>query len=55
GLGFLIVSASAFFQVPVAFGALLLLSLMGVVLFQAVVLVERIFFRWSAETSGNSF
>lgn len=54
GLGFLIVSASAFFQVPVAFGALLLLSFMGVVLFQVVVIIERIFFRWSAETSGNA-
>jgi len=54
GLGFLIVSASAFFQVPVAFGALILLSLMGVVLFQAVVVIERIFFPWSAETAGNS-
>jgi NitT/TauT family transport system permease protein len=55
GLGFLIVSASAFFQVPVAFGALVLLSLMGVVLFQIIVVIERIFFPWSAESAGNSF
>ncbi len=55
GLGFLIVSASAFFQVPVVFGALILLSLMGVVLFQIIVVIERIFFPWSAESAGNSF
>lgn len=54
GLGFLIVSASAFFQVPVAFGALLLLSIMGVVLFQIVVVIERVFFPWSAASAGNS-
>lgn len=53
GLGYLIVSSTAFFQVPVAFGALILLSLMGVVLFQLVVVVERVFFPWSAE-SGRS-
>lgn len=55
GLGFLIVSASAFFQVPVAFGALVLLSLMGVALFQIIVVIERVFFPWSAESAGNSF
>lgn len=53
GLGYLIVSSTAFFQVPVAFGALILLSLMGVVLFQLVVVVERVLFPWSAD-SGQS-
>lgn len=53
GLGYLIVSSTAFFQVPVAFGALILLSVMGIVLFQAVVVAERVFFPWSAE-SGQS-
>ena len=48
GLGYLIVTSTAFFKVPVAFGALILLSLMGIVLFQAVVLIERIFFPWSS-------
>ncbi len=54
GLGYLIVSSTAFFQVPVAFGALILLSLMGVVLFQLVVVVERVFFPWSAESGQNA-
>lgn len=51
GLGFLIATSTAFFKVPVAFGALIVLSVMGVVLFQLVVIAERIFFPWS---SGNT-
>jgi NitT/TauT family transport system permease protein len=51
GLGFLIQTSTAFFKVPVAFGALIILSIMGVVLFQIVVVVERVFFPWS---SGNA-
>ena len=48
GLGYLIITATAFFKTPVAFGALILLSVMGIVLFQVVVIIERIFFPWSA-------
>jgi NitT/TauT family transport system permease protein len=48
GLGYLITTSTAFFKVPLAFGAMILLSLMGIVLFQAVVVVERVFFPWSA-------
>jgi NitT/TauT family transport system permease protein len=51
GLGFLIVTSTAFFKVPVAFGALIILSFMGVTLFQIVVIAERVFFPWS---SGNA-
>ncbi len=51
GLGFLIQTSTAFFKVPVAFGALIILSLMGVILFQIVVLVERIFFPWSSSNA----
>lgn len=51
GLGFLIQTSTAFFKVPVAFGALIILSLMGVILFQAVVVIERIFFPWSSANS----
>ncbi len=50
GLGYLIITATAFFKTPIAFGALILLSVMGIALFQAVVIVERIFFPWSAAT-----
>ncbi len=51
GLGFLIQTSTAFFKVPVAFGALIILSLMGVILFQIVVLAERIFFPWSSSNA----
>ena len=44
----MIITATAFFKTPVAFGSLILLSVMGVVLFQIVVIIERIFFPWSA-------
>jgi NitT/TauT family transport system permease protein len=47
GLGYLIQTSTAFFKVQLAWGALLVLSIMGIVLFQIVVAVERIFFPWS--------
>jgi len=48
GLGYMIITATAFFKTPIAFGCLILLSIMGVVLFQIIVIIERIFFPWSA-------
>ena len=47
GLGYLIQTSTAFFKVQLAWGALIILSLMGIVLFQIVVAIERIFFPWS--------
>ena len=52
GLGYLIVTSTAFFKVPLAFGAVILLSVMGIVLFQLVVVLERWLFPWSA--AGNT-
>jgi len=49
GLGYLIVTSTAFFKVPLAWGALVLLSLLGIVLFQVVVIVERVFFPWAVD------
>ena len=40
GLGYLIQTSTAFFKVQLAWGALLILSIMGIVLFQLVVAVE---------------
>jgi NitT/TauT family transport system permease protein len=48
GLGYQILTSTAFFRTPVAFGALVLLSFMGIALFQAVVIIEKVFFPWSA-------
>lgn len=49
GLGYQIMSATAFFRTSLAFGALLILSFLGIVLFQAVVVVERWLFPWAAQ------
>jgi NitT/TauT family transport system permease protein len=51
GLGYLITSSSAFFRTSLAFGAVVLLSIIGIVLFQLVVIVERAFFSWSVSDS----
>lgn len=48
GLGYLIQTSTAFFRMPLAFGAMVLLSIMGIVLFQLVGIVERILFPWSS-------
>jgi NitT/TauT family transport system permease protein len=47
GLGYLIQTSTAFFKVQLAWGALIILSIMGIVLFQVIVAIERIFFPWS--------
>src|SRR5262245_65954165 len=47
GLGYLIQTSTAFFKVQLAWVALLILSIMGIVLLQIVVAIERIYFPWS--------
>ena len=58
GLGYLIVTSTAFFKVPLAFGAVIVLSLMGIVLFQGLVMLERWLFPWSSgaaiDNPGNA-
>jgi NitT/TauT family transport system permease protein len=48
GLGYLIQTSMAFFRTPLAFGAVVLLAIMGILLFQAVSLAERLLFPWSS-------
>jgi len=48
GLGYLIQTSMAFFKTPLAFGAVLVLAIMGILLFQAVALLERVLFPWSS-------
>lgn len=55
GLGYLIVTSTAFFQVPLAWGALVLLSLLGIILFQAIVIVEQVFFPWAVDAEKPGF
>jgi NitT/TauT family transport system permease protein len=54
GLGYLIVTSTAFFRVPLAWGALVLLSLLGIVLFQIIVIVERVFFPWAIDADKQT-
>jgi len=48
GLGYLIQTSMAFFKTPLAFGAVVILAIMGIVLFQVVSVAERVFFPWSS-------
>jgi NitT/TauT family transport system permease protein len=48
GLGYLIQTSMAFFKTPLAFGAVVILALMGILLFQVVTVIERLLFPWSS-------
>ncbi len=52
GLGYFIISSTAFFETGLAYAALIILSVMGIVLFQLVVIAERVFFPWSPSNSA---
>jgi len=54
GLGYLIVTSTAFFNVPLAWGALVLLSLLGIILFQALVIIEQVFFPWAVDADKQT-
>jgi len=48
GLGYIILSATSYWKADLAFGAIFLLSLMAIILFALVALVERIVCPWYA-------
>jgi len=52
GLGYFIISSTAFFETGLAYAALIILSLMGIILFQLVVVAERVFFPWSPSNAA---
>jgi NitT/TauT family transport system permease protein len=47
GLGYLIYTSTAYFHVSIAFGAMIVLSAIGLILFQAIVWIERLAFPWA--------
>jgi NitT/TauT family transport system permease protein len=49
GLGYMIVVSSAHVNTSMAFGAIFILSVMGIVLFFGVEMAERFFCRWNVE------
>lgn len=54
GLGFLITQSTAYFNVPLAFGAVIMLAVMGVLLFQLVALAERLLCPWVAQAERKA-
>ena len=48
GLGYIILSATSYWKADLAFGAIFLLSLMAIILFALVALVERLVCPWYA-------
>ncbi|MBC7432750.1 MAG: hypothetical protein H7345_11850 [Rubritepida sp.] len=53
GLGYLIQPSMAFFRTPLAFAAVVALALMGMLLFVAVGLVEKLLFPWSSGAANR--
>jgi NitT/TauT family transport system permease protein len=47
GLGYLIYTSTAYFHVSIAFGAMIILSAIGLVLFQSIAWLERFAFPWA--------
>jgi NitT/TauT family transport system permease protein len=48
GLGYVIVSATSYWKASLAFGAIFLLSILAIILFGAISLIERLFCPWYA-------
>ena len=48
GLGYLIYTSTAYFHISIAFGAMIILSAIGLLLFQSIVWIEQFAFPWSA-------
>ena len=48
GLGYIIISATSYWKANLAFGAMILLSLMAIILFGAISIIERIVCPWYA-------
>jgi NitT/TauT family transport system permease protein len=53
GLGFLITTSTAFFKTPLAFGAMVILSILGIVFFQLTSAAERVFFPWAVKDTRD--
>jgi NitT/TauT family transport system permease protein len=54
GLGYLIQTSMAFFRTPVAYGAVVILAIMGIVLFQMVEIIERLLVPWSSNLDNTA-
>jgi NitT/TauT family transport system permease protein len=53
GLGYFVQFSTSYFKIPQAFAALMLLSVISLVLFQSITVVQKLFFRWSLPTDDK--
>jgi len=53
GLGYVILAATSYWKADLAFGSMLLLSLMGILLFTSISIVERVLCPWYGERPGH--
>jgi NitT/TauT family transport system permease protein len=53
GLGYFVQFSTSYFKIPQAFAALMLLSVISLVLFQLITVVQKLFFRWSLPTEDK--
>jgi len=51
GLGYLLVSATAFYNTPLAYGAMLMLCIIAIVFFNLVSLAQSLLFPWSLKSA----
>ena len=54
GLGYLVQTSMAFFRTPVAYGAVVILAIMGILLFQMVEIIERLLVPWSSNLDNTA-
>lgn len=53
GLGYFVQFSTSYFKIPQAFAALMLLSIISLALFQAINLIQRLFFKWSLPDTNS--
>lgn len=53
GLGYLLVSATAFYNTPLAYGAMLMLCVIAIVFFNLVSLAQSLLFPWSLKSADR--
>ena len=54
GLGYLITTSMAFFETPVAWGAVVVLAFMGMALFSILAVMEKVLFPWADQSPAST-
>jgi len=53
GLGYIVYSSMAYLKTALAFGALVFLAIIGITLFNAIGIAQRVFFPWASEAPAH--